>query len=446
MVIISSVEEGSPAGRAGIREGDALAAINGHPVRDVLDYRFFITEKRVTLTLCREGERFEVTLKKREYDDVGLGFETFLMDEKQSCRNKCIFCFIDQNPKGMRETVYFKDDDTRLSFLMGNYVTLTNVGFDELDRIRKMHISPVNVSVHTTDPGLRVKMLGNRFAGDIMEKLKYLADGGISLNCQLVLCRGINDGAALEKTLADLFGLRPAVESVAAVPAGLTAHREGLYPLAPYDRGSAAEVLDLVGRFQDMALERAGTRFVFCSDEFYITAGRPVPDGEFYEGYPQLDNGVGTVALMESEVRDELGEELPPVTVSATVFCGMAAKDYVADWVERIRKKAGGGAKVDVIPVENRFFGSSVTVSGLLTGSDVLAAARGLQLNDRVLLPSKMLRSEGDLFLDGMSRFELGEKLERPLFFTDTAAQLAQALTLGAEETSEGSARNNGKD
>ncbi|MBQ9544269.1 MAG: DUF512 domain-containing protein [Clostridia bacterium] len=434
MVRICQVEDGSPADKAGIREGDLLAAINGHPIRDVLDYRFFITEKKVVLTLCRGGGLFEAAIKKNEYDDVGLGFETFLMDSKQTCRNKCIFCFIDQNPKGMRESIYFKDDDTRLSFLMGNYVTLTNVGFDELDRIKKMHISPVNVSVHTTDPDLRIKMLGNRFAGDIMEKLRYLADGGIGLNCQLVLCRGINDGAALEKTLDDLFGLYPAVESVAAVPAGLTAHREGLYPLLPYDRESASEVLDLAERFQKMALEKAGTRFVFCSDEFYITACRPIPDEEFYEGYPQLDNGVGTVALMESEIKDELEEDLAPVTVSATVFCGVAAKDYVADWVERIRKKAGGSAKIDVVPVTNRFFGSSVTVSGLLTGSDIVAAAKDIKLNDRVLLPSKMLRSEGDLFLDGMSRYELEEKLNRPLIFTDSATELAEALTLGAEK------------
>ncbi len=429
MVHIASVAADSPAARAGIRAGDALISINSHPVRDVLDYRFFITEKKVALALCRDGEQFEVTLKKREYDDVGLEFDTYLMDAKQSCRNKCIFCFIDQNPKGMRESVYFKDDDTRLSFLMGNYVTLTNVGFDELDRIKKMHISPVNVSVHTTDPELRVKMLNNRFAGDIMEKLSYLADGGISLNCQLVLCRGINDGAALDKTLDDLFSLRHAVDSVAAVPAGLTSHREGLFPLEAYDKNSARKVIDQVSRFQERALRESGTRFAFCSDEFYILAGLPVPDGDFYEGYPQLDNGVGTIALMESEVKDELGEELPPVTVSATVFCGMAAKDYVADWVRRIAAKAGGTAPVEVIPVENRFFGSSVTVSGLLTGSDIVEAARGIKLNDRVFLPSKMLRSEGDLFLDDMSRTELEKKLGRPLVFTDTAKELAEALT-----------------
>ena len=273
-------------------------------------------------------------------------------------------------------------------------------------------------------------MLNNRFAGDIMEKLRYLAEGGISLNCQLVLCRGINDGESLDRTLEDLFGLGEAVESVAAVPAGITAHREGLYPLVPYDRDSAAGVLERVARFQKRARSERGTSFVFCSDEFYVLAGVPIPPPEFYEGYPQLDNGVGSLASMLEELDAELeGADLEPAGGSATVFCGVAAYDYVKLCVDRIKEKAKITESVETVAAENLLFGSTVTVSGLLTGGDIVAAAQKITLGDRVLLPARMLRSEGDLFLDDMTPGELSETIGRPLVFTDGAADLVAALT-----------------
>ncbi len=431
MVVIRDVEEGSCAHRAGVAAGDVLVSIDSHPIRDVLDYRFFLTESSLTLELLRGEEKLSVPIRKGRYADLGLVFDTYLMDEKQRCRNGCIFCFIDQNPKGMRETVYFKDDDTRLSFLMGNYVTLTNVDRDELERIRSMKLSPVNVSVHTTDPDLRCKMLNNRFAGDVLEKLNYLAEGNIKLNCQLVLCRGINDGEALKRTLEDLAGLYPAVESVAAVPAGLTGHREGLFSLTPYDRESAREVLALTDAFAEKMKEKRGTRFVFCSDEFYLLAGRPIPPGEFYEGYPQLDNGVGSLALMEEELQDELQqvEKGSGIREDVTLFTGEAAYGFMAKAAERIRNKSGAVGRWDVVCAENRFFGGSVTVAGLLTGSDILAAAQGKKLGQRVILPAQMLRSEGDLFLDDMTPRQLEERLGVKVEFASDAADLVRALT-----------------
>lgn len=431
MVVIRSVEEGSVAAKAGVRAGDVLVKIDSHPIRDVLDYRFYLTEARLTLTLLREGRELTVSLRKGRYDDPGLEFDTYLMDEKQRCRNGCIFCFIDQNPKGMRSTVYFKDDDTRLSFLMGNYVTLTNVDGEELERICKMKLSPVNVSVHTTDPALRCEMLKNRFAGDVMAKLRFLAEGGVKLNCQLVLCRGINDGAALERTLEDLLTLYPAVESVAAVPAGLTGHREGLYPLTPYDKESAEAVLRLTDAFGEKTKKALGTRFVFCSDEFYLLSGRELPQGEFYEGYPQLDNGVGSLALMEEELSFALEdvEQGSGTSEDVTLITGEAAYRFMKRAVERIRDASGATGCWRVLCAKNLFFGGSVTVAGLLTGSDILAAAKEQALGQRVLLPAQMLRSGGDLFLDDMTPRELEERLGVKVEFTSDAAELVEALT-----------------
>lgn len=432
MVVIRGVEEGSHGARAGLQAGDELLTIDSHPIRDVLDYRFYLTESHISLCYRRDGQEHTASIRKGRYEDLGLEFESFLMDRKQTCRNKCVFCFIDQNPKGMRESIYFKDDDTRLSFLMGNYVTLTNVSEQELSRICQMKLSPVNVSVHTTNPCLRVKMLGNRFAGKIMDQLRYLAEGGVKLNCQLVLCRGMNDGKELEQTLLDLWSLYPAVESVAAVPAGLTGHRDGLYEIPPYDAESALEVLELVDRFQEKTLEQEGTRFVFCSDEFYLLAHRPIPEDAFYEGYPQLDNGVGTLAMMGEDLRFEL-EELGPGQAreeSVTLFTGEAAYAFLKGAVEAIGIKTGSKARWDTVCVKNRFFGGQVTVAGLLTGADILAACQGLELGERVILPARMLRSEGDLFLDGMSPEELSQSLGRSVEFCETAADLVAALTV----------------
>lgn len=431
MVRIDGVEPHSPAEKAGVQEGDLLKAINGHPVQDVLDYRFYITEPRVCLTLERRGRELELTLQKPRYDDPGLCFSTFLMDEKKTCRNGCVFCFIDQNPPGMRPGVYFKDDDTRLSFLQGNYVTLTNVSTPDLERICQMKLFPVNVSVHTTDPALRCRMLNNRFAGDIMEKLRFLAQHGATINAQLVLCRGWNDGDALERTLQDLKSLGEALQSVAVVPAGLTDHRRGLTPLQSFDAVSAGRVLDQVAAFGKACQSQLGTQLAFCSDEFYLTAGRPIPPGEYYEGYPQLDNGVGSLACWQEELEAAL-EELGPAWARAggfTLFTGVAAYGAMKASVERIQEALGQKLSCQVIAAPNRFFGAGVTVAGLLTAGDILAAAQGVSLGDKVLLPARMLRQQGDLFLDDKTPAWLAGQLGRELIFVEDAAHLVQVLT-----------------
>ncbi|MBQ8911605.1 MAG: DUF512 domain-containing protein, partial [Clostridia bacterium] len=306
MAKIVSVVAGSPAEKAGVKAGDWLLEINGHPIADVLDYRFYVTEKKVVLKLHRGADILDVTVTKDEYDDPGLEFESYLMDEKRSCRNKCVFCFIDQLPKGMRDTLYFKDDDSRLSFLQGNYVTLTNMTDEDLDRIIAMHITPVNVSVHTTNPTLREQMMKNRFAGRILEQMRRLAEGGVQMNCQLVICRGLNDGEELARSMRDLEGLYPHVDSVSVVPAGLTCHRDGLYPLEPFDAESSAGLIDQVNAFGEYCLKKHGVRLFYAADESYVKAGRPLPPEEYYDGYPQIENGVGMMTSMEAELDGEL--------------------------------------------------------------------------------------------------------------------------------------------
>ncbi len=430
MVRISSVEETSLAARAGIVPGDVLVKINGEEITDVLDYRFYITEERVTLSLLRGKQSFDVTLEKEEYDDVGLGFDTFLMDQERSCENNCIFCFIDQNPKGMRESIYFKDDDTRLSFLHGNYVTLTNCDHAELARIARLRLSPVNVSVHTTNPDLRVQMLAHPRAGEILGQLRFLVSKSIRINCQIVLCRGINDGEELLRTLKDLVSLGEMVESVAVVPAGLTCHRKGLCELSDYDEASASEVVDLVEAFSRKQFEKWGSRRVFLADEFYIRARRPLPEAESYEGYPQLDNGVGLLRSLEEDVFFAL-PDAPKKARRARylLFTGTAAADFLKNLVAEILE-GHPEVECDVVAVKNRFYGESVTVAGLLTGSDYLAAAQKLDLKqyDALLIPASSLRYERDLFLDGISAEELSKKLALPVLPVENGEDIIEKL------------------
>lgn len=411
MVEIKSVVPGSYADKKGIRAGEKLISVNSHPIRDILDYRFYVCEKTVTLTL----DTREITIKKDEYDDIGLEFETFLMDKQESCRNKCIFCFIDQNPHGMRESIYFKDDDTRLAFLFGNYVTLTNVPDSELERLVKMHISPVNVSVQATNPELRKMMLNNRFAGRVLEQMRILADGGIDLNAQIVLCKGVNDGSELERSLYDLEGLVPALKSVSVVPVGLTKYRKGLYPLEPFSEEECRQVVETVERIGAEFLEKHGTRLVFASDEFYIRAGLPIPSADFYEGYPQLENGVGMIASLCEDIDDEidftLGEE-PDTHTSrrVSVVTGKASYKTIVEQVEKIRK-IWYNIDCRVYEIRNDFYGENVTVSGLLTGQDIIAQLKGKELGDLLIIPRNALRHEGDCFLDGVTV----EEMERAL-------------------------------
>ena len=401
MVRITEVKRRSLAARGGIRAGDLLVSLNGHEIGDVLDYHFYLADEEITLSLMRADEPYTVTLEKEEYDDIGLGFETPLMDRKQSCRNKCVFCFIDQLPKGLRESLYFKDDDARLSFLHGNYITLTNLTDRDVDRIIEMHVSPINVSVHTTNPELRVTMMKNPHAGESLRHLYRLAEAGTELHGQIVLCRGLNDGAELDRTMRDLAALYPALTSVSVVPAGLTRHREGLYPLSPFSKEECAAVLDQVNAMADTCFATHGSRLFFCSDEFYLTAERPLPTEEFYEGYPQLENGVG----MLTSFRTEFEEGRPLVRPrrrrrTVSLATGVAAYPLLSELADRLMAE-NPWLSVRVYAIKNYFFGESITVAGLLTAGDIIDQLSGLDLGDVLLLPAATLRSERDLFLDG---------------------------------------------
>lgn len=414
-VTINGVAEKSRAQRVGIQPGDVLVAINGHEIIDVLDYRFFETERELRLSLRRGGESYEVELVKPQYAELGLEFETYLMDKQRSCRNKCVFCFIDQLPPGMRETLYFKDDDDRLSFLFGNYITLTNIDDREVDRILQMHISPINVSVHTMDPQLRCTMMHNRFAGDSLRHLYRLAEGGIHLNCQIVLCPGVNDGPALDRTLRELGALHPAVGSVAVVPVGVTRFREGLCRIDPYTPAQAAAVLDQVEAFAASFLKKHSTHLAWCSDEFYLLAGRPLPEKGYYEDMAQMENGVGMLRLLTSQaamaLEDMELEEAPPPFAIAT---GVSAAPFLQKIVDMCREKCGNIIG-NVYPMVNRFFGETITVSGLITGRDLIEQLKGKALGERLLIPDSMLRAGERIFLDDVTVEQVEEALGVPV-------------------------------
>ena len=414
-VKIDGVAEKSRAQRAGILPGDLLLTINGREIVDVLDYRFLETERELRLKLSREGKPYEVELVKPQYAEIGLEFETYLMDQQRSCRNKCIFCFIDQLPPGMRETLYFKDDDDRLSFLFGNYITLTNIDDREVDRILSMHISPINVSVHTMDPELRCKMMHNRFAGESLRHLYRLAEGGVKLNCQIVLCPGVNDGPALEFSLKKLWSLGEGLLSVACVPVGLTRYREGLYPLVPYNRQTAGEVLEILERWGESWKKERGSRTVYGSDELYLLAGRPIPPLEFYEDFPQIENGVGMLRNLQDEFDWALEDlELPDVPRKVTIPTGEGCYQFLNQLLDGLRERCHNYS-IELLPVHNDFFGGTVNVTGLLTGQDVLKNLKGRDLGDQVLLSSNMLRAGEDVFLDDMTTQELSNELGVPV-------------------------------
>ncbi len=419
MVTITEVAPHSRADRAGILPGDRLFSINFREIRDVLDYRFFLAERTVRLCFFRGEERHEVTISKQEYDDIGLSFETPLMDEKHSCENRCIFCFIDQLPKGLRQTLYFKDDDSRLSFLHGNYITLTNLAPRDIDRIIEMHISPINISVHTTDPELRVKMMRNKHAGEVLSYMRRLADAGIAICAQVVLCRGINDGEALERTMRDMLDYMPALRSVSIVPAGLTRYRQKLYPLEPYTPEECRHIIAQVGCVGDECVKTYGSRVFFCADELYIRGGLPLPEDAFYEDYSQLEDGIGMVTSMAYEfsaemrfLADDLEQYQSPRCV--TVATGTAAADSIRALCDQLTA-AVEGLDIQVVPVINRFFGETITVAGLLTGKDMAEQLSAYDLGDEVLIPENTLRADGDLFLCGMTPMELSDRLGVPV-------------------------------
>ena len=435
MVTVTEVTPRSRAAKRGIRAGDVLLAINGHEIRDVLDYRFYLAEETVRLSLRRGEKTFEKKIRKETYDDIGLSFETALMDKKQSCRNKCIFCFIDQLPRGMRDSLYFKDDDARLSFLHGNYITLTNLTDADIDRIIEMHISPINVSVHTTNPELRVRMMHNKRAGEVLSYLDRLAAAGITLRAQIVLCRGINDGEELVRSMHDLARLYPALDSVSVVPAGLTAHREGLYPLTAYTPEEAAGVIRTVEEFAAAHRAARGSRLVFAADELYLRAGLEIPPEDAYEGYPQIENGVGMLRSFYEEASGYLEDlvDAPRDARRVSVATGAAAAPTLRKIAAEVAEKHGNLTSF-VYEVKNRWFGESITVSGLLTGRDIAEQLAGCDLGDLLLLPRNTLRAEGDLFLCGMSPSELERALGVPIVFIGEDGAAFAAALLGDVE------------
>ena len=411
MTVVRHVDPRSPAHRAGVRAGDTLLEINGTPIVDVLDYKFYSYDPRLELTLLSpDGTRRTAHVRKEEGQDLGLDFETYLMDRARSCANNCIFCFVDQMPPGMRDTLYFKDDDARLSFLMGNYLTLTNLSQREVQRIIDLHISPINVSVHTTDPQLRVEMLKNKRAGESIEVMRRFAAANITMNCQIVSCPGVNDGPALDRTLRELSEMYPGVASVAIVPVGVTKFRDGLFPIAPYTQEQAAAVIAQVEAFGKTFMEKHGTRLAWCSDEFYLLAGLPLPEKSFYEDMAQLENGVGMLRLLLSQADMALDEPEVGELVPFSVATGVSAAPFI-DQILQKTKKEFPQLQGRVYPIRNRFFGETITVSGLVTGQDLIAQLKGQELGQRLLIPSNMLRAGESVFLDDVTVADVEREL-----------------------------------
>lgn len=399
----------------GLKPGDKLVAMNGHEIRDVIDYMYYEASNELSLLMEIDGEEVLFEIEKDSEEPLGLDFEDYLMDHQRSCKNKCIFCFIDQLPKGLRKTLYFKDDDARLSFLMGNYITLTNLSEEDIQRIIEMRISPINISVHSTEPDLRVKMMANPNAAKINDILKRFYDAGIQMNCQIVLCKGVNDGEHLEKSLNDLAALAPYVRSTSVVPVGLSRHRDGLYPLKPFQKEDAIRVIDLIESIGERQYKLNGVRGCYPSDEFYILADRSIPDEDFYDGYPQIENGVGLLRSLQEELEIALkAEDGDKREYQVGIITGVLAADYMNRLMQKIRAKFPG-LNYRVYPIVNHFFGEMITVSGLVTGRDIVNQLGDKELPPRLLIPSSMLRSEQDLFLDSMSLDDVSQKLNRPI-------------------------------
>ena len=432
---IKYVEPGSIAWELELEPGDTLLAVNGEQVEDIFDYHYLINEEYLELLVRKgSGEEWELEIEKEYEDDLGIVFENSLMDEYRSCRNKCIFCFIDQMPKGMRETLYFKDDDSRLSFLQGNYITLTNMSDHDIDRIIRYRLEPINISFHTMNPQLRCKMLNNRFAGEVFPKIDRLSAAGIEMNGQIVLCRGINDGEELEFSLGALERYVPQLKSVSVVPVGLTRFRDGLYPLEPFTREDAVAVLEQIGRWQRYYMENYGVHLAHAGDEWYSLAGQEVPEEEAYDGYPQLENGVGMVRLLLEEARGALaaltGDGRRRVISIAT---GALAYPYIMRLIGEIQEKFPH-IEARVYRIENRFFGEQITVSGLITGQDLEEQLAGRELGEALLLPCNMMRSGERVFLDDVTVEELEKALQITVRIVESSGQSFVEEVLGGNE------------
>lgn len=417
--IISTIEEGSIAEALEIEVGDKLVSINNKEINDIFDYHYLTNDEYLEIVVEKKnGEEWLLEVEKEYEDDLGLGFDESLMDEYKSCYNKCVFCFIDQNPKGMRETIYFKDDDTRLSFLQGNYVTLTNMQKKDIERIIEYKLAPINISVHTTNPELRCRMLNNRFAGRLSEYIDMLYEAGIPMNAQVVLCKNYNDGAELERTIRDLLEYAPVMESLSVVPVGLSKYRDGLCSLESFTREDSISVIGLIEKYQKLAMERFGTHFVHASDEWYITAGLPLPEEESYDGYVQLENGVGMTRLLIDEVTEAVENYLfqrggkPNYSrIELSGLSGVLVHDIMCEVVEII-KRAFPNLTFPIYEIKNDFFGEKITVTGLLTGQDIVRQLKGKPLYGTIILPCNTLKADEDIFLDDMTLEEFQKALQ----------------------------------
>lgn len=422
--VIKTVKPGSIAWELEIEKGDVLLSINGNEIEDVFDYHYYVNDEYLTILIEKpNGEEWELEIEKDYEEDLGIEFEQGLMDEYRSCRNKCMFCFIDQMPKGMRETLYFKDDDSRLSFLQGNYITLTNMSDHDIDRIIKYHLEPINISFHTTNPELRCKMLHNRFAGEALEKIERLYEAGITMNGQIVLCKGINDGDELERSIRDMSKYLPYLQSVSVVPVGLTKYRDGLYPLEPFQKEDAKKVLDTIHKWQGKIYGEYGMNFIHAGDEWYIMAEMDVPEEERYDGYLQLENGVGMLRLLINEFEEgyqQLNGDEKERKVS--VATGKLAGPYLRNFAKQMEEKYPN-TKIMVYEIENEFFGPNITVSGLITGQDLIKQLKDKDLGERLLLPCSMFRNEEEVFLDDYTLDQIHEALQVPIDIVKSSGQ-----------------------
>ena len=436
--VIIKIEKDSIAQEIGLQAGDILLAVNGQPVKDVFDYRYLIQEEYVELTIRTiNGEEYIAEIEEEEEEDIGIVFESGLMDNAKSCKNKCIFCFIDQLPKGMRESLYFKDDDSRLSFLQGNYVTLTNMSQEDINHIIFYHLSPINVSVHTTDLSLRKKMLKNPNADKVLEVMKQLADAGIEMNLQVVLCRNINDGKILDKTIEDCAAFFPHAKSMSVVPIGLTKYRKNLYPMIPFDRQESKKVILQVEQWQKYFKKKLGTAFVFLSDEFYLKAQQPLPPCEAYEDFSQYENGVGMLALLEEELvqaLQEKKEQLPRQKQNiVSVATGEAAYAFIKKWCDSIMQYCPKW-RILVYKIRNDFFGEEITVSGLLTGQDIIKQLKQKELGQYLLLPESLLRNDTTMLLDDIKVEDIEKALNIPIKITKNTGMALLCNILDLEE------------
>lgn len=430
---VSSVDKGSIAEELGLTKGDLILSIDGKEIKDYLDYKFLATEEQIVLRVQKkDGTRYDYEVYNGELEDLGIRFDTMLFDGARSCQNKCVFCFIDQMPKGMRDTLYFKDDDSRLSFLYGNYVTMTNMKQADIEKLVTYHISPVNISVHTTNPKLRVFMLKNKRADKILDHIRYLYDHGISMNMQIVLCKGINDGEELDRTIGDLAEFLPVAKSVSVVPVGLTRCREGLYPLSPFEKEDCIQVVSQIHKWQERLLKSHGTRFVYASDEFYINGGLEIPKAEAYEDFPQIENGVGMVASMEAEFQNAMKLDLIPQNVPKTI---VATGEISYEFIKKLVNEAKMRYNIDdieVVPVRNKLFGGRVSVSGLLGGADLIRELKDKE-GDRVLITASMLKKDEPIFLDDYTVKEVERAIGKKIVpVINDGAALLDAL-LGQE-------------